>query len=56
MVVITATDPTGATGSATVTVSIQDVNESAEFEPAAEADANITLYIDENEKLVGTAR
>ena len=54
VVVITATDPTGATGSAMVTVSIQDVNEAAEFATAAEADANITLYIDENENNAGT--
>ena len=55
VVEITATDPTGATGVATVTVSIQDVNEPAEFETAAEADENITLYIDENETLADNA-
>ena len=54
-VVITATDPSGATGSATVTVTIEDVNEAAEFADAAKADANVTLYIDENEMVdVGT--
>ncbi len=55
VVEITATDPTGATGSATVTVSIQNVNEAAEFATAAKADANVTLYIDENETTAGTA-
>ena len=55
VVVITATDPTGATGSATVTVSIQDVNEAAEFVAGAKADANVTLYIDENETLADNA-
>ena len=49
VVMIAATDPSGASGMATVTVSITDANEAAEFADAAEADANVTLYIDENE-------
>ena len=53
-VVITATDPSGASGNATVTVTIKDVNEAAEFGTDAKADENVTLYIDENE-IVGTA-
>ena len=54
VVVITATDPSGASGNATVTVEITDANEPAEFAEAAEADANVTLYIDENETTTGS--
>ena len=54
VVVITATDPSGASGSATVTLTITDANEPAKFGDTAKADANVTLYIDENET-VGTA-
>ena len=50
-VIITATDPSGATGTATVTVTITDANEAPEFAGLAKADANVTLYIDENEKI-----
>ena len=50
VVVITATDPSGAGGSATVTLTITDANEPAKFGDTAKADANVTLYIDENEK------
>ena len=50
VVVITATDPSGASGNATVTVTITDANEAPEFAANAKADANKTLYIDENEK------
>ena len=49
VVVITATDPSGATGNATVTVTITDANEAPKFGATAKADANVTLYIDENE-------
>ena len=49
-VVITATDPSGATGRATVTVSITDANEAAKFTTDAKADSQKTLYIDENVK------
>ena len=52
---ITATDPSGATGTATVTVTVKDVNEAAEFVPAAKAEANVTLYIDENETFTAGA-
>ena len=48
VVVITATDPSGATGSATVTVTITDANEPAKFTGTAKADSQKTLYIDEN--------
>ena len=51
-VVITATDPSGASGNATVTVTIKDANEAAEFTDDAKADANVTLYIDENETVL----
>ena len=40
---------------ATVTVTITDANEPAKWLEAAEADANVTLYIDENETVTDTA-
>ena len=49
-VVITATDPSSATGSAMVTVTITDANEPAKFTGDAKADSQKTLYIDENVK------
>ena len=55
VVVITATDPSGASGNATVTVTITDANEAPEFDAGAKADANKTLYIDENETLTDSA-
>ena len=48
VVVITATDPSSATGIATVTVTITDANEPAKFTGDAKADSQKTLYIDEN--------
>ena len=50
VVVITATDPSSATGIATVTVTITDANEPAKFTDDAKADSQKTLYIDENVK------
>ena len=47
-VTVTATDPSGATGVATVTVTVKDVNEAPEFTEAAKAKTQTTLYIDEN--------
>ena len=52
-VTVTATDPSNATGSATVTLTVKDVNEASEFEEPASAaalDGQKTLYIDENAK------
>ena len=54
-VVIAATDPSGANGIATVTVTVKDVNEAPKFTTAAKADTQKTLYIDENVKNEGTA-
>ena len=51
VVMITATDPSGAMGHATVTVTITDANEVPEFAGPAKHEDNVTLYIDENEKI-----
>ena len=48
VVVVTATDPSGAPGIATVTVTVKDVNEAPEFTDDASKDTQKTLYIDEN--------
>ena len=45
---VTATDPSGATGKAFVTVTVTDANEAAKFTDAASAATQKTLYIDEN--------
>ena len=53
VVEVTATDPSNATGKATVTLTIENVNEAPKFnKPANASDANgqKTLYIEENVK------
>ena len=45
VIMIRATDPSGATGDATVTINVTDVNESPDFGD----DDTTTLYIAEND-------